>query len=120
MSAIAELPEQRDQLLLRKIYRRWVHHAAFRNSLMSDPKRVLREEFGFELAEGVAVFIHSSRSAKEWHLVMPFVPSELGDAELDAVNDGRRIVACSSQPPGSTCWNTPNCPTMQTCGGNPC
>lgn len=42
------------------------------------------------------------------------------DIAFAIANQRGRIVACNTTPRGSTCWNTPNCPTESTCSNKPC
>lgn len=91
----------------------WSTDEEFRERMVKDPKTALGE-FGVTVDDGVTVFIHAPRSPSELHLVMPPL-IEAGQPGVSAVNDGRTRIECSSSPPGSTCWDTPNCPTRATC-----
>jgi hypothetical protein len=103
-----------------EVLARWAADEKFRVAMRENPRRALETVFGVQISDDVKIVLHSPSSPKELHLVMP--PPMTNDLnDVHSVNDGRKTtLACMTQVRGGTCWNTPNCPTLNTCRTAPC
>jgi hypothetical protein len=71
---------------------------AFRMRLIADPIKALREA-GVVVPDGVTVRIHENTD-REVHFVLPVLPNDLLDAELERIAAGVRVVQCSRMRSG--------------------
>lgn len=78
--------EDPDKQRVRIIRKAWTD-GAFKARLLSDPAATLKAE-GFDLPAGREVRVLED-TAEVVHYVLPAMPGELTDAELDAVSGGR-------------------------------
>lgn len=81
---------------------------AFRQSLLTDPKQTIEQEFGISIPEGIEIVVHEE-SADTLHLVLPSQSDNLDrpltEKELEALAGGAGLPICwnSKQPnPGRT------------------
>lgn len=82
--------EDPDKQRVRIIHKAWTD-SAFKARLLSDPAATLKAE-GFDLPEGREVRVLED-TAEVVHYVLPAMPGELTDADLDAVSGGINIPA---------------------------
>ncbi|MGI8551175.1 MAG: NHLP leader peptide family RiPP precursor [Dehalococcoidia bacterium] len=77
--------------------------AAFRQELLSDPKRALAKELGVGIPSGVEIKVFQD-TLTTLHLVLPpdpraLVSGELNDTDLDAVTGGWLAVLLAGDQP---------------------
>ena len=86
MPSTVEVTPQSAEEMRRHLIEKAVENAAFRQELVSDPKGVIREEFGIEVPENIEIRVHEN-SRNVVHLALP-ADIELEEEQLERIAGG--------------------------------